>query len=377
MSEVSVTTDPPAWLADEPEIVAMLHAVVDRFDTQRGLDRTRDISVPATKLLRSLVTNDTRADDVWSLVGALADLGVLKIKRGTRNPYDSEWVNAKLAFPPSSESILRAWINRAPIARAIDEWREAVQLHAHAFGDAINVLNMRRVDIPGRTALEIVAALATAQNIVGPVTLRQLSAQMFWGDSKILDQRGDLIAALFPALQIRERPIVVCAYLPSEFSGVLFIENQDTYAAAIRSVHPCVRDLAFVYASGFRSSAARIRSRDGAVLHFSGPASAAITSDFERWWFGESANARPTWFWGDLDFAGMQIFKTLRARFEGTSTWRAGYDALLPLAGSSGSRIDRREQIDPLATGDAFADEVLLPTIRSHGFVDQESVTFL
>jgi len=84
------------------------------------------------------------------------------------------------------------------------------------------------------------------------------------------------------------------------------------------------------------------------------------------------------WFWGDLDFAGMQILKTLRMRFESTGAWRPGYDALLPLAGSASPNLsDRKEQIDPLATGDGYADETLLPAIRLRGFVDQEAVSFL
>jgi len=132
--------EPPAWLADEPEITAMLHAVVDRFDLQRGIDRTRDIAFSAAGALPSLATNDARAGGVWSLVQALAELALLKIKRGKRNAFDHDWVNARLAFPSSSEDTLRAWLNRAPAARAIDEWREAVQQHAHRFGGAIELL---------------------------------------------------------------------------------------------------------------------------------------------------------------------------------------------------------------------------------------------
>jgi hypothetical protein len=167
----------------------------------------------------------------------------------------------------------------------------------------------------------------------------------------------------------------VAVHLPNEYRGVLFIENQDTYAAAIRATGAEMQGLAFVYASGFRSSAARIRSRDGAIVHFSGPAGANLTEQFEQWWFREADIVLPAWFWGDLDFAGMQILKSLRDRFKPMSAWTYGYDRMLPLARSaSAQRYNAREQIDPISTGEPYADAVLLPVIRECGFVDQESV---
>jgi hypothetical protein len=365
----------PIWLADEPEITAVLHAVVDRFDQQRGAERSRDVFVSVASALPSLASSDTQADQKWLLVRSLADAGLLKIKTSKRSPYDPEWVSAKLAFPPASEDTLRSWLDREPATRAIEHWRAAVQAHAHAFADGLDLLNARRIHVPSRSAEEIVAALASIRTIQGPITLRQLSARIFWGDSKVLDQRGELIIALFPALIIRERPIVVAVHLPHEYQGVLFIENQDTYAAAVRSSGAEMRGLAFVYASGFRSSAVRVRSREGAILHFSGPATARLSERFEQWWFSEAEIVIPAWFWGDLDFAGMQILKSLRDRFAPMSAWSYGYDRMLPLArGASALHLNARDQIDPISTGDTYADTVLLPAIRECGFVDQESI---
>lgn len=64
----------------------------------------------------------------------------------------------------------------------------------------------------------------------GPVTLRQLSARSFWGNSKVLDDRLDLVTGLFPDLEILGRSVPVNVFLPETYAGVLFIENQDTYA---------------------------------------------------------------------------------------------------------------------------------------------------
>ncbi len=74
---------------------------------------------------------------------------------------------------------------------------------------------------------------------------------VFWGNSKILDGRGELVAALLPHLEIRDRTMVMPVYLPRECRGVLFIENQDTYTTAATGMPAEARDLALVYAAGF------------------------------------------------------------------------------------------------------------------------------
>ena len=165
--------------------------------------------------------------------------------------------------------------------------------------------------IENRSALEIVAALAGVATLTAPMTLRQLSATVFWGNSKILDDRGELIAALLPHLEIRDRTLVMAVHLPRECRGVLFIENQDTYTTAAAGMPVEARDLALVFASGFRGSAARVRSRSGCLVHYAGPGLLEFSGRFAAWWYDAGAPLGPCWFWGDLDFAGMQILKRL------------------------------------------------------------------
>jgi hypothetical protein len=102
-----------------------------------------------------------------------------------------------------------------------------------------------------------------------------------------------------------------------------------------------------------------------------------MASRFESWWYDGGAGFGPQWFWGDLDFAGMQILKSLRARFAGLEAWPVGYEPLrlqLESAGGYGGRIDdAKGQVDPLVTGCAYADSLLLPAIRAFGRQDQES----
>ena len=366
----------PQWLQDEPEILALLHAVLDRFDQQSGGERSRAILLPAQQHLPSLARGDEQADQTWALVRVLSRLEVLTLRAAKRGEYDPEWHNAKLAFAPGSEPLLREWLARLPSQSQMQLWRRAVEEQAHLFPHGRDMLLEKRIALPGRTAQEVVAALASLASIQRPATLRQLSTRAFWGDSKVLDDRAELIAPLFPNLPIRERPIVVAAHLPGRIEGALFIENQDNYSAAIEGEPPASSNHAIIYMAGFRSAALRIRDRQGARLHFGGPG-INRREEFERWWFDSAVLTARLFFWGDLDFASMQILKSLRQRFGEVTAWRPGYEPMLAdlTAAGSGNRPLGHRQIDPVSTGCGFADSVLLPAVRTFGCWDQERMS--
>jgi len=231
----------------------------------------------------------------------------------------------------------------------------------------------RRISLFGRSDHEVVAAFATLGSVQRPATLRQLSTRTFWGHSKILDGRAELLATLFPNLPVRERPIVVAVHVPTSIEGVLFIENQDNYSAVIDGEPDASRNLAAVYLSGFRGTATRIRNRHGAHLHFGGPGIERREA-IAKWWFNESELA-PLYFWGDLDFSSMQMLKSLRQRFGNVEAWRPGYEPMLAeLTATSGNNVRDYGQVDPGVTGCAFADEILLPAVRALGWWDQERI---
>lgn len=381
---MAVSASAPVWLHEEPEIVALLSAALDRFDRQPAEERERDVSLPAERFLSSLSRSDQAADQLWKLVAELQRIGVLRIRPGRPGPYDPCWKGARVAFSADGEGVLRGWLQRERLPSELSRWRDAVAAHAHLFPGGCNGLFARRIAIEGRSSEEVVAAFARIAAVNGPVTLRQLSALCFWGDSKLLDERGELIAALFPQLAVRDRAILVAVHLPESCEGVLFIENQDTYTTACGGSPVETAHLALVFASGFRSSAERVRSVSGAVLHFAGPGTEAsagcaatdLRRRFERWWFEQREPLGPCWFWGDLDFAGMQILKSLRSRFPELTAWQPGYGPMLEAvsggSGCSSAAAPSRGQVDPGETGCAYADEQLLPAIRRYGALDQE-----
>ncbi|WP_127476298.1 hypothetical protein [Sulfurivermis fontis] len=367
----------PPWLNDEDELRALLGRVLDRFDQQPGAERQQRTYLAAEKHLPTLARGDADADQLWRFVRTLESWGVCTVvPNKRRGPYDPEWSDARLAFAPQAEDTLRAWLDRPREEPAIRAWRAAVAQHAAAFPGGIEPLLKRRIAIPGWSDDEVVTALARSGTFRAPLTLRQLSARIFRGDSKRLDEREDLIRALFPQLPLKPRPLVVAVYLPETCRGVLFIENQDSYAAALAGAWPATADLALVYAAGFRGGAERIRERGAALLHYAG--SDRDSGTFEAWWFDGAATPGPLHFFGDLDFAGMAILAALRQRFGAVNAWQPGYAALLERLhaghGHAALDADKQLQTDPGRTGCPYADEILLPAARRLGFVDQEAM---
>jgi hypothetical protein len=366
----------PIWLDETSEVRALLNAALDRFDKQAGEARARSILLDIEKFLPTLSRNDSNADQTWELIRDLERAGVFGIRLARNNQLDSPWVGARAAFLPSCENQLREWLQRPAPPRVMQQWREAVARWAHVFADAGVSLSARRITVAGRSNDEVVMALTTLASVEQEATLRQLSAFAFWGDSKILDDRGDLVSSLFPKLSVRDREIIVAAFLPATIQGVLFIENQDTYVSAIKGCPIESRDHALVYMSGFKGAAQRIRSVTGSVLHCCGPGAQQHAAGFNNWWFARNSESWRAYFWGDLDFAGMQILRALRQRFEGVTAWQPGYSAMLDSInqGRGHARDGETLQSDPSATGCAYADDVLLPAIRAHGFYDQETI---
>jgi hypothetical protein len=368
----------PPWLHEETELLALLSAALDRFDKQPGETRSQRLYFPAEKRLPSLKRQDDEADRLWHFVHELAKLNLLTIAQGKRGPYDPEWKGARLAFEPEAEATLREWLQRPSEPPAIQTWREAVEAEAAkgAFPGNIEPLLKRRITIPGMSDSEVVTAFTRIGSVKERLTLRQLSARHFHGDSKRLDEREPLLLALFPDLQLQPRPLLINVYLPSICNGVLFIENQDSYTLACEGRPQTATDLALVYAAGFRGTAERLRHREGVRFHYAGPGQSRWQTPFENWWFGQTNPPGPLAFWGDLDFAGMTILAGLHRRFNELTAWQPGYRPLLEQlrnhGGHSLDAADKQGQTDPGTTGCTFADRELLPAIREYGGIDQE-----
>lgn len=136
-------------------------------------------------------------------------------------------------------------------------------------------------------------------------------------------------------------------------------------------------NLAQVYSDGFKLSAKRIRNPEGVSLHFHGEGRPVLLNRFINWWYDDNDGDWPVYFWGDLDYAGIDILANLKRRFGAIQAWKTGYQPMLEHLLNGGGHppeaTGKQGQRDVGETGCIYADEKLIPALRQSGrFIDQE-----
>jgi len=373
-------TTPPVWLNDTVEIMALCNWFIDRLNTQSASARPKPVGITVNeKTIPALFRQGKAADDLWDLLKSLEeDHHIFQIKEKAHK--DPIYRQARLTLQSGGEDTLRSWLQRAKGVSPLQAWRKAVAANQHRFPGKTEKLSAHCITVHGMEAEDILDAFAClADYQQARLSLRQLSSRCFWGDSKFLDTREELVRVLYPDVQLAPRPVMVNIFIPTTVHGILFIENQDSYSNAVAGNLAICKDWVLVYLAGFKGSAARIRQVDGVSLHYHGKSNNVMQEKLEAWWFAQQKNQWPVYFWGDLDYSGMGILKALKQRFTEVCAWPPGYDSMLQLLqqkkGHRPTMADKQEQQDPDTTGCEFADEVLLPAIRqTEKFIDQESV---
>lgn len=372
--------DRPPWLEEQPGIEKLLHTVIDRRNKNPD-------SNPVIKLnkknLPELFELGENSDLIWKLLKSLFDQDNSIFKFNPykkRNQHDPVYTNASIKFLPHAEAQLRQWLNRPVQPSELQLWQTTVEQHKNKFPGEVERLYGSKILVSGKTAEDIIEGFLEINKYLNDeLTLRNLSARCFWQDSKFLDNREELIRLLYPQLKITTRPVMVSVYLPETIHGILFIENQDSYTQAMRAVPKKVKNMVLVYSAGFKLSAQRIRNPDGVSLHFHDQSSQQLQQQFLSWWYDNGQNNWPVYFWGDLDYAGMDILANLKLRFETIEAWKLGYQPMLELLLSGGGHTaeatGKQGQKEAGETACVYADEILIPALISSGrFVDQEWV---
>ncbi len=376
-------TVPPAWFNDEAEITKLCHYLINLLDKQSSSSRQKPVGITLNeKNMPGLFKQGEAADHLWDLIKSLKeDHRVFHIrKKKQQDPFTPEYAQARLTLQNEGEEILRSWLQREKGLSPLQVWRKAVATSQHCFPGKTEKLFAHRIAVQGmteKTVLDAFACLADYQQ--AELSLRQLSSRCFCGDSKFLDGREELIRELYPDLHIMPRPVMVNIFIPAIVHGVLFVENQDSYASAIAGNPSICKNQVLVFVAGFKGSAARIRQPEGVSLHYHCASNNKMQEKLEAWWFAQQTSDWPVFFWGDLDYSGMGILKALKQRFDEVCAWAQGYEPMLQLLqqqkGHQPAMADKQGQQDPGTTGCEFADEILLPAMRQEKkFVDQESV---
>lgn len=372
-----------AWQR-EPTVLAIANVFLDRID-HGPKDRVRS---PRLRLnadtIPGLFTGSARECDYqWSLIEKLAQAGWIQIITDRnrsdepgyyRNPRAVLWDEAALReLANRSLDLTPSWQHRFH-TRLV----ELLPPDHPALEEALsNSLSLQDYD-PVLVAERLLGVRTLTDE---PLLLREVASRLFFAQSKALDGKESLIAAVleqdecpFPAM-----PLQLSVHLPATaFEGVLFIENSTTFESLARRRPAATANLALIYASGYLCSAKSLRMRDGASVYFAASAlpSQAEADRFQAWLLGDRSVV-PVAFYGDLDFAGMTIVARLRGSFECAEAWKPGYGILLQILEAEGGHnpeaARKAGQRDPGFTGCQHADAVLLPAIRRYGkFVDQE-----
>lgn len=377
----------PLWLESDG-IRQLLDMLVDRLDAadQRGSGTTQSIALsektwPA--LYRAPL--ESQKEELWERVIELCRWGWVKPK-----PEGATRSRSGYAMAPrlivANEPAVRVAIGRLERVRSsVERWREAVSAHLNAADDVKQAVSGFCIDMPDRSMAEVVQQLNRLPELAQQsMLLREASARLFWGMSKVLDKRQGLVAAVLGLAEcpFPESPIQMQVFLPAdEFEGILFIENQMSFEQATRSTSGAFKGLALVFASGFKGSARRLRGQASVYYSQRGELAGAARARFEGWLSGDGVSpGTPVHFWGDLDWSGMRILCAMRASFPDLGAWQPGYTpmraALLRGEGHSPEAADKSGQMPLSETGCAFADRELLPAMASCGkFVDQEVFT--
>lgn len=276
--------------------------------------------------------------------------------------------------------------NRRLLAHLSENWEAGDTLQKQ---DLLDYLSrspfLALAGMPVSDAMHSLSALRALCASGAMMPLREASARVFQGRSKVLDSREELLRLLGAAPgQFWEAPIQLLLDIPPSFDQALFVENLVTFERMADGRSPAWARTVLVYAAGFKGSAKRLRSRQGCRIYVRTSQREGLAQDaavgrgvdaIGAWLFGRSE--MPVHFFGDLDFAGMQILASLRDVFTGAQAWMPGYSELAGLLSSGGGHLpdmaSKEGQTDPGATGCAYADGVLLPLMRQHRrFVDQE-----
>ncbi len=373
--------DKPPWLDEQPNIKTFLITVLKKYESKNTLKFKI-----TKKILPELYGSAETADTTWFLLNELCTkkFKIFEFKnKGVQNTLDYNHLNGILHFQTDSEDMLRSWLKLPSQKALLESWQSLIENKKSMFTGDSRCLSDKLVVIKGKTQDNIVSGFIQIRMYLDDgLTLRNLSAKCFWGNSKFLDNKIDLIKSLYPELKLTIRPVVVNVYLPEKIEGILFIENQDSYTQGIKGkagIAQQMKNLALIFSYGNKLSAKRVRSHSGVSFHFDDNSNFTMKEEFKQFWYNEVISEWPSYFWGDLDFSGMDMLANLKQSFKSIEAWQAGYQPMLDLIlqgiGHSPELMTKQRQNDPGKTGCQYADEKLLPALRittSVLFIDQE-----
>ncbi|MBL4672496.1 MAG: hypothetical protein JKX81_09580 [Arenicella sp.] len=377
----------PIWIEDNPLISRLLHRFIDQCDRPASVRFTQKINAKNWPELYDF--SDNNHEFLWKLIEQSLHQDYQIIQKITYDRIDSteqQYDRATLSFNPQEEGMVRQWLERPKVDSYTRQWQNAILPYP-----LLKSTSLRQpIRIKNFAAEEILAGFDKAGELIEAmhrscqaISIRGLSARCFWGDSKFLDKRRNLIYDVFANAQavVRDRMIMMTVYAPKKLETAIFVENSDSFVTLVEAVKQSSEKdtMAVIYSAGYRGAATLIRQRGQCQFSHINLASTHAAPQFEDWWNGNSGGSPNCYFWGDLDYEGLSILRTLRNNFPQMQAWREGYQAIVDFhqrgLGHYAYQANKDKQRLPLPSGCPYGDTVLLPLLmQSKRFIDQEVV---
>jgi len=331
---------------------------------------------------------DSSADAIlWAAILSLDELGVVKLERKSRqlDPHAPPWQSTALVFQPDAEAQVRQWLDRPRVRPDQSAWNNALSEVVDQFADP-SLIQTNPFPALNRSPKDILSRLLLIPTLLrrNKATSYQISAELFWGQSKLLRDKEDWLTKLLglPETAFLPRPLLVEVSFPAKpVNGVLIIENLDSYVAAVDGYWPTGNDLLLIYSQGFKLCAKSIRQAERIRFHVHNQRapSQSLLQDFKHFWFENSDNRNwPIYAITDMDRDGLRIFSYLKREFPHLEPWKPGYKAMLDAVKNQNyhhpDEAGKTEQRPVDSSGSDWIDQHVLPLVLEDKFVDEEII---
>lgn len=373
-------------VVDDPLVACLVKVLLDRADKRAPEERVKAprVTLDAKSCPEWFAAEGQEKQYGWRRVLSLESEGLISLSAKIHR-FDAPWrERPSITLTIEGERLLREWTGRPfPEDSAQKLWRTAVASREDLPASLKLALLKSPILIGSRDAGSVLDRLIWASATFGRSAKRRVvSAKAFWGMSKILDHRDDLIRQVGEQSDQlwQRRALLMHVHAPvSVPNGILFVENLDAFDAVCQGDVAVPSSWWVLFAAGFKGSSQRLLKPGGVRWFIEAGSTGLAPETLEEGLRGAAKGACESAFWGDLDFAGMQILREIRRTFPATVAWRPGYSRLIALLEAGvfhGPKESAKSgQSDPESTGCVYSDQVLLPTIRrTCGFVDQEAV---
>lgn len=282
---------------------------------------------------------------------------------------------ATLTFNLDYEDICRNILGME-VSTYNQEWIKAIELSKLSSEIKSLLVNLKSIEFKEKSAIEIIANIESYLSLNRKNDfIREASSFIFWGHSKVLDNREDL----WNILKIKQQPIQILISLKNETSKkVLFIENKQTFESLQRNIN-ISQEYILMYLSGFMGTSKRLLNKENRSFYLKNYDGAMFNNEYLDSIF-DSQTSFQYYFWGDLDYEGINIYSSLQKLFPQVILWEQGYKAMSKMLFDSKSHTacsaNKTNQHKPEKTNNSYIDDVLIPLMDKKGFFDQEGILF-